>query len=79
MSKIGREPDDSRERVILFIEVFRAAFERLPSSNVRAAAEILFHLDPDSVTPPLDDRRRAADNAHAGRNSARDIETSGEL
>lgn len=55
--------------------LFQAAIDLLPSSNLRQAAAILFHLDVSCRAPSLSERRQKADQVYTGANTARHEET----
>ena len=76
-SKVEGMPGKDRpmERLQICKAVFRAAIEGLPSKGLQKAASILFHMDSSGTAPSLDDRRRMADVAFCGRQSARQPDT----
>ena len=74
-AKTAQMPDDALDRLEVCRAVFKEAIGLLPSSNLQSAASILFHLDSSSEAPSLDERRRSADRAYAGRDVVRSPDT----
>lgn len=74
-STSGPLPSDVLGRLAMCKKLFRAVIAALPSAGLRQATAILFHVDGTGVAPPLDVRRRAADQAYRGRGIGREPDT----
>ena len=75
VERMGTVPDDLMLRRQRAVTVFKEALDELPTPQLRAAAAILFHLDTESVAPPLNERRQRADHVASGTGRVRTADT----